>query len=99
MMSFEECQEMGRKIREERAMMDAKCKEICRQQRIKQGLPPDLPQAPTPKYEHMAMPGEGIVIVLFIVGYLGSLIFKNWWIAWIILTVLLGKFITRHDND
>ena len=99
MMSFEECQAWGKKRREEKAALEAKCAEIRKQEMIKQGINPDSQNTPAPKYEHPAMPGQVMMTILFIVGYIGSFIFKDWWIPWIILTVLLGKYLSRHDND
>lgn len=98
-MSFEECQEWGRKKRSERAALEAKCREINRQERIKLGLEPYQPQAQKPKYDHPCTPDNGFVTVLYILGMIGSFIFKQWYIAWFALTVWYGMFITRHDND
>ena len=103
MMSFEECQEWGRRMRAEKEEFEKKQMEIRRNEFIKKGINPDscnpIPQKKPWEYDHPSTPNDGFVTFLYIVGMIGSLIFKDFWIPWIILSIAYGKFITRHDND
>lgn len=103
MMSFEECQEWGRRMREEKENLRKRQEEIHRNELIKQGIDPDTikptPQRKPHEYDHPSTPDDGLVTVLYIVGMIASLIFNDFWIPWFILTIVYGKFITRHDND
>lgn len=97
MMSFEECQEMGRQIRKNREESEARIRKAEEERLCKLGVTPG--QTPTPKYEHPSMPDGGMMTVLFIAGYVVCLLFKEWWVGWIALTIALGKYLGRHDND
>ena len=99
MMSFEECQEWGRRRQQEKESLRQKQEQIHREELRKRGVNPDVQQIVKPKYDHPSMPEDSFVTVLYIIGMVGSLIFKDFWIAWIGLTAAYGKFITRHDND
>lgn len=96
MISFEEAQEIGRKNREEQAKREKIMKEAHEKWLKDQGLVP--PQKVEVKYDHPCMPEDGFVTFLYIVGMIGSLVFKQWYIAWFALTVWYGMFTTRHDN-
>ena len=99
MMSFEECQEWGRKRQREQEVLMKKQEQIHRNELIKLGINPDSQQSMKPKYDHPSTPDDGFVTVLYIIGMVASLIFKDFWILWIGLTIAYSKFITRHDND
>lgn len=99
MMSFEECQEMGRKIREEERKRNERMAKIRDDELRKIGIDSNVQKSIEPKYDHPSMPEDGFVTVLYIVGMVTSLLFKDFWIPWVILTIVYGKFITRHDND
>lgn len=99
MMSFEECQEMGRRIREEERQRNERMAKIRDDELRKKGINPDAQKNIKPKYDHPSMPEDGFVTFLYIAAMIGSLIFKDFWIAWIALSIAYGKFITRHDND
>ena len=99
MMSFEECQEWSRKRREEKAALEAKCREIGRQERIQRGLSPERPQVPKEKWDHPCMPDDGFVTFLYVLGMIVCLMFNQWYIGWFALTVWYGMFISRHNND
>lgn len=99
MMNFEECQEWGRKMREEKENLNRQIEKIRREELMNKGINPDLQQPIKPKYDHPGMPDDGFVTVLYVIGMLTSLIFNDFWILWIGLTILYVKFITRHDND
>ena len=98
MMSFEEAQAMGKRIREEQQRNFEIRKKIRDDELRKQGINPDV-QIIKPKYDHPSTPENGFVTVLYIVGMVASLLFKDFLIPWIGLTILYSKFITRHDND
>ena len=51
------------------------------------------------KHDRIGTPENSIVTILYIIGMVVSLMFKDFWIAWIGLTAAYGKFITRHDNN
>ena len=97
MMSFEECQEMGRQIRKNYEESEARIRQAEADRLKKLGIAP-MP-VNKPKYEHPSMPDDGLVIILFIIGYIACLLFKGWWVGWIALSAALGKFLSRHDND
>ena len=99
MMSFEEAQAMGKRIREEEQRRFEMRKKIRDDELRKMGINPDTQKFIKPKHDHPGTPEDGFVAILYIIGMVGSLIFKDFWIAWIILTICYGKFITRHDND
>ena len=99
MISFEECQEIGRKNREEKEALNKKMAEIRNVELRKMGVNPDNQKNVKPKYDHPSMPDDGLVLILYIVSMAASLIFKDFWIAWIVLTIAYGKFVSRHDND
>lgn len=103
MISREEAQEWGRKMRAEKAEFEKQQMEIRRNELIKQGINPDTHKPIRDKqqheYDHPCMPDNGFVTVLYILGMIGSLIFTQWYIAWFALTVWYGMYITRHDND
>lgn len=99
MMSFEECQKWGRKIRDEKESLRIQNEKIHREKLIKMGINPDLQEPVEVKYDHPLAPSDGVITALYIIGMIGCLIFKDFWIPWIILTILYGKLITRHDNN
>jgi hypothetical protein len=65
----------------------------------KTGIKLDDQKASEPKHEHVGMPEDGFVTLLYIAAMIASLIFKEFWLIWIALSAAYGKFITRHDND
>lgn len=99
MMSFEECQELGRKMKAEKEELNKKMSQIRDGELRKMGINPDDKKIVQPKYDHPSMPEDGLITFLYIVLMITSLIFNDFWIPWIILTITYGKFITRHDND
>lgn len=99
MMSLEECQKWGKKIREEKESLLIQNEKIHHEELIKKGINPDLQKSVESKQDHPLAPSDSVATVLYITGMIGCLIFKDFWIPWIILTILYGKFITRHDND
>lgn len=103
MMSFEECQEWGRRMRAEKEVFEKKQMEIRNRELRKQGIEPSTKKSIVSKkpheYDHPSTPDDGFVTFLYIIGMIASLIFKDFWIPWIMLTIAYGKFITRHDND
>lgn len=99
MMSFEECQEWGRKIREEREELNRKNKIIRQEELRKMGIDINTQKSPPPKYDHPCTPDDGFITILYIVGMIASFIFTQWYVAWFGLTIAYVKFITRHDND
>lgn len=99
MISFEEAQAMGKRIKEEQDRIQKMMDETRKAELRKQGIDPDSHKSVKPRYDHPSTPDDGFVTVLYIIGMVASLIFKDFWIAWIMLTVAYSKFITRHDND
>ena len=99
MMSFEEAQAMGKRIREEQERIQKMVDETRKSELRKRGINPDVYKPTKPKYDHPCTPDDGFVTVLYVIGMAASLIFKEFWIPWIILTIGYSKFITRHDND
>ena len=99
MMSFKEAQEMGRRIREDQERTKKMMEETRRAELRKQGIDLDAWKSVKPKYDHPGTPDDGFVTVIYILGMVGSLIFKDFWMAWIVLTIGYGKFITRHNKD
>ncbi len=99
MSSFNQYQEIGRKIKEEEKKRHTELERIRNEELKKRGVNPDMQECEKPKYDHPCTPEDGVVIVLYIIAMAASLLFKDFWIAWIALTVAFGKFITRHDND
>ena len=99
MMSFEEAQEWGKKRRAEEAARREMLSNIRNEELCQMGVRPTVQGSDKPQYEHPCMPSSGAMAVLFILGYLGCLFFNGWWVGWIMLTVLLGKYLSRHDND
>ena len=103
MMSFEECQEWGRKMRAEQAEFEKKQMEIRHNELRKQGIDPStiksIPQKKPHEYDHPCTPDDTFVTVIYVIAMIASLIFKDFWIPWIMLSIAYGKFITRHNND
>ena len=99
MMSFEECQEWGRKMREEEEKRKTEIERIRQEELKKIGINPNTQKCSQPKYDHPCTPDDRFVTILYVIGMIGSLMFKQWYIAWFALTVWYGMFITRHDND
>jgi hypothetical protein len=103
MMSFEECQEWGRRMRAEKEAFEKKQMEIRNNELRKQGIDPSTMKPIASKkpheYDHPSMPDDGFVTFSYIIGMIASLIFTQWYIAWFGLTIAYSKFITRHDND
>ena len=99
MISVKEAQEMGKKIKEEEDKRHKKMAQIRDNELRKMGVDPKAKDNIKPKYDHPSMPDDGFATVLYIVGMVASLIFKDFWIPWIILTVVYEKFLTRHNND
>ena len=99
MMSFEEAQEWGRRREEEKKVLRQRQEQIHREELKKMNVDLDTQKPIKLKYEHPSMPGNGMMAVLFIIGYIVCLLFKDWWIGWIVLTIALGKYLGRHDND
>ena len=102
-MSFEECQEWGRRMRAEKEAFAKKQMEIRNNELRKKGIDPDtikpIRNKQPHEYDHPSTPDDGFVTFLYIIAMVGSLIFKDFWVLWILLSVAYGKFITRHDND
>ena len=99
MMSFKEAQAMGRRIKEEEKRIFEIRNNIRNEELRKMGVSHTAQKMVKPKYDHPSTPDDGFVTVLYIVGMVASLMFKEFWIPWILLTVGYTKFITRHDND
>lgn len=99
MLSFEQYQEISRKIREEEQKRQERLELIRKEELRKRGVDPDLQPPIKPKYDHPCTPDDGFITTLYIVGMIASLIFKGFWILWIVLTIFYVKFITRHNND
>ena len=98
-MDFEECQEWGRRMRKEREELNARRAQIREEELKKMGIKSTDQNNNKPKYDHPSTPDDGFVTVIYIIGMIGSLIFNDFWIPWIIFTIAYGKFITRHNND
>lgn len=99
MMSLEEAQDLGKKrIEEEQALYNRRV-QIRNEELKKMGVNPNAQLNPSEKYEHPSMPGSGMMAVLFIIGYVVCFMFKPWWLGFIVMTILLGKYVSRHDND
>ena len=99
MLSFEKYQEIGKKIRESEERRQERLEYIRKDELRKRGIDPDVRQPSKTRYDHPCTPDDGFVTILYIVGMVGSLIFKDFWMLWIALTVGYVKFITRHDRD
>lgn len=99
MISFEEAQEMGKRIRAEEKRIFEMRKKTRDEELRKMGIDPDTRKHTKPKHDHPSTPDDGFITVLYIIGMVGSLIFKDFWVAWIGLTILYSRFITRHNND
>lgn len=99
MMSFEEAQELGKRIRAEKEKRYKIMEQVHQEELRKMGINPDTQKFTKPKYDHPNTLEDEFVTVLYVIGMVGSLIFKDFWIPWFILTIVYGKFITRHDND
>jgi hypothetical protein len=103
MMSFEECQEWGRRMRAEKEALSKRQEEIRRGKLSKQGINLNKINSIKNKqpweYDHPSTPDDGFITFLYIIAMIGSLIFADFWILWIGLTIAYGKFITRHNND
>ena len=99
MVDFEECQEWGRQRQQEKEELRKRMTKIRDDELRKKGIDPDAYKNIKPKYDHPGTPDDGLVTVLYVAGMVGSLIFKDFWIPWLMLTIAYGKFVTRHDND
>ena len=99
MISLEECQAIGEKNREEERKRNENMAKIRNDELRRLGVNVDAQPSVKPQYDHPSMPEDGFVTVLYIVGMIASLIFKDFWIPWLILTAGYGKFISRRDND
>lgn len=97
MMSFEEQQEYGRKMRAEQEAFKKRQEEIRLAELRKQGIDPASLEAAPEKWDHPCTPDDGFVTFIYIVGMIAVMIFKDFWIAWIMMTLGYVKFITRHD--
>ena len=98
MMSFEECQEWGKRLTEEKKQRKELMIKIHEEELIKKGINPNIQTTQKPKYDHPGTPDDGFVILLYIIGMVVSLLFKEFWLMWIALTLAFVKFITRHEN-
>lgn len=99
MMDFKECQEWGKRRRDEKENLRKRQEQIRKDELKKMGIDPNNQPSIKPKYDHPSMPEDGFITVLYVVGMIASMIFNDFWIAWIALTILYGNFISRHDND
>ena len=99
MISFEEAQAMGKRIREEEERIKKMLDETRKSELRKQGIDPDAWKPVKPRHDHPSTPDDGFITALYIAGMVGSLIFNDFWAGWILLTILYVKFITRHNKD
>lgn len=96
MISFEECQEMGRKRKEEEEKRNAEIERI-REERLKRsGVNPDVYKQEKPQYDSPYALENSTATVLWIIVAVGGLIFNGGWILSIIATIVWLNYITRH---
>lgn len=97
MMSFEECQEWGRRMEQEKKELQEKQEQIRREELRKRGINPDtINQDVKPKYDSPYALDNGLATVLWLIVAIGALIFKGGWILSIVATVVWFNHITRH---
>ena len=99
MLSFEEYQEMGRQARERERQRQDLLEQVRREELKKRGINLDEQTPMKLRYDHPCTPDDGFVTVLYIIGMIVSLIFKDFLMLWFVLTIGYVKFITRHYND
>lgn len=99
MLSFKECQDIGAKVRAEEKKRNEYLANIRKEELRKNGVNVNVAQTPKPKYDNPSMPEDGLITVLYIICMIASLIFNDFWMIWIALTLAYSKFITRHDNN
>ncbi len=80
MMDFKECQEWGERMRKEKEELRKKQEQIRLEEMKKQGITPQQPVEP--KYYHPNTISKGPALFITIAVMIGSLIFKQWYIAW-----------------
>lgn len=96
MMSFEECQEWGKKMRAEKEALNKKMEKIRKEELKKQGIYSDSYKNTTPKYDSPYALENGVATVLWLIVSAGALIFNGGWIISIIATIVWFNHITRH---
>ena len=99
MFSIEEYQELGKQMREQRRKDQEYIESVRRSELSKRGIDLNTQNISKPQWDHPCTPSDGFGTVLYIASMIGSLIFKQWYLGWIVLTILYIKFITRHNND
>ena len=97
MLSFEQYQEIGRQARKNYKESEDRIKKAEEERLRRLGI--SVKEPPKQQYEHPAMLDGWMMAVLFIAGYVFCLMFKGWWVGWIVLTAALGHYLGRHDND
>jgi hypothetical protein len=96
MLSFEECQEMGKRIREEEKKRNERIENIRKEELRKQGIDPDAYKNVKPQYDSPYALENGPATILWLVVAIGALIFKDGWMISVIATFVWLKYITRH---
>ena len=98
MMSFEERQEWGKKMREEKEALNKKMEEIRKEELKKQGICFDTYKDITPQYDSPYALENGEATVLWLIVAIGAFIFKDGWMISIIATIIWLNHIIRHIN-
>ena len=96
MMSFEECQEWGKRRREERELLNRKIEQIHQEELRKIGINPNTQEHIQPKIDLVYSLENGGATVLWLIVAIGALIFNGGWILSIIATGVWFNYITRH---
>ena len=98
MISFEECQKIGNKNREEEKKRKEKISAIRNERLRRDGINLNIQKNENPKYDSpYALENSGAT-VLWLVISIGALIFNGGWILSIIVTIIWFNYITRHMN-
>lgn len=99
MLSFEDYKEIARRVNESKKEREELLKKWRYEELREMGIDPDKQEHVKEKYDRPGTPDDGFVTILYVIVMVASLIFKDFWIIWICITIAYFKFITRHYDD
>lgn len=98
-LSFEQYQEIGRKVREAEEERRESEKKWHNDYLRSIGVDPDKQKHIQPKVDSIYSLENGSATALYIIVMVASLIFNQFWIIWLAATIIYFKFITRHEGE
>lgn len=97
-MNFEQYQEIGRKIKEEKKSLNNNAEKNRKEELKKQGIDLDVYNNIAPQYDWPYSLENGEATVLWLIIAIGAFIFNDGWMISIIATIIWFNYITRHMN-